>query len=157
MNEILKVSGQVDRPKAFTYQDLADLPAEMQIADVSQIDPTRAGVAIRLNGLLQVVGAKPTAVFLGLHSAHDDFHASIPLAELADRAFLIYKLNGSGLPREKGGPVRFYIPDHASCNTDDIDECANVKFVDHIEFTADRGFDNRPQDEDEHAKLHGHE
>ena len=43
----------------------------------------------------------------------------------------------------------------AAC--DDIDECANVKFLDHIEFTAERGFDNRPEDEDEHAALHERE
>ena len=39
-------------------------------------------------------------------------------------------------------------------NVDDIDECANVKFLDHIELTAERGFDNRPEDEEEHARLH---
>ena len=63
----------------------------------------------------------------------------------------------SPLPQSKGGPVRFFIPDHAQCNTEDIDECANVKFVDHMEFTSTRGFDNRPTDEEEHAKLHEHE
>jgi hypothetical protein len=34
---------------------------------------------------------------------------------------------------------------------------ANVKFVDRIELTADKGFDNRPHDGAEHAALHARE
>ena len=151
---VLKIDGDVERPQTLTYQDLAGIDAAHQIRDVSQIIADRAGDAIRLDGLLQRARVKPDAAFLGLHSEHDNFHASIPLAEVRQRAFLIYRLDGEPLPRAKGGPVRFFIPDHASCKTDEIDECANVKFVDHIELTVEKGFDNRPQDEAEHAKLH---
>ena len=152
---ILRVSGEVENERTLTYEDLLQLANEFQIEDVSKLDASRAGSAVWLTGILQSAGAKEAAKFLGLHSAHDNFHASIPLAEVRERGFVIYRLNGDPLPREKGGPVRFYIPDHASCNTEEIDECANVKFVDHIELTATKGFDNRPEDEDEHAKLHG--
>jgi len=154
---ILKIEGEVKRPSMMTFNDLEQLDASVQIVDVSAVDPSRQGGAVRLSGLLELVGASPDAPFIGIHSSHDDFHASVPLEELRERAFLIYRLDGQVLPREKGGPVRFYIPDHASCKADDIDECANVKFVDHIEITNQRGFDNRPQDEEEHAKLHGHQ
>ena len=85
--------------------------------------------------------------YLTLHSAADDFHASIPLAAVRDRRCLIYRLDGAPLPAKAGGPVRFLIPDHAACHTAEIDECANVKFVDHIELSVERGHDNRPQDE----------
>ena len=51
-------------------------------------------------------------------------------------------------------PARFFIPDHAACHTDEVDECANVKFVDHIELTVGKGFDNRPEDDEEHERLH---
>jgi hypothetical protein len=50
--------------------------------------------------------------------------------------------------------VRFLIPDYAACHTDEIDECANVKFVDRIELTTEKGFDNRPHDGAAHAALH---
>ena len=53
-----------------------------------------------------------------------------------------------------GGPVRFFIPDHAACHVAEVDECANVKFVDRIELTHGRGFDNRPTEEEEHVELH---
>jgi hypothetical protein len=32
-----------------------------------------------------------------------------------------------------------------------------VKFLDHIELTVGKGFDNRPQDDEEHARLHENE
>lgn len=154
---ILKIDGEVANPTSFSFEDLASFDESVQIIDVSQIEPSRQGDAIRLQGLLDRVNVQANAAFLGLHSAHDDFHASIPLAQVRERAFVIYRLDGKPLPREKGGPARFFILDHASCNTDDIDECANVKFVDHMELTVERGFDNRPQDEEEHARLHEHD
>ena len=51
------------------------------------------------------------AAYLTLHSAADDFHASIPLAAVRDRAMLIYELDGAPLPTKAGGPLRFLIPD----------------------------------------------
>ena len=136
------------------FADFCDVDAEHQIQDVSQYDPNRKGDAVKLRGLLQLAKAKPSAKYLGLHSSTDDFHASIPLEPVLDRAFLIYRLDGKPLDLKAGGPVRFFIPDHAACHTDEIDECANVKFVDHIELTVQKGFDNRPEDEEEHEKLH---
>ena len=76
---------------------------------------------------------------------------------MRDRAVWIYALDGAPLPAKAGGPLRFLIPDYAACHSADIDECANVKFVDHIELTATRGRDNRPADEAQHADLHRHE
>ena len=109
---------------------------------------------VRLVGLLEMAGSRPTATYLGLHSSTDDFHASIPLAPVVERAMLIYRLDDQPLTADSGGPVRFYISDFAACHTDEIDECANVKFVDHIELTTQKGVDNRPQDDEEHEKLH---
>lgn len=148
---ILRVSGEVTSPQSMSFDDLSNLNEEFQIADVSQVDPSRQGAGVWLRGILEVTGATDRARFLGLHSSHDDFHASVSLAEVRERGLIIYKLDGQSLPREKGGPVRFYIPNHAQCKTDEIDACANVKFVDHIELTAEKGFDNRRGDEDEHA------
>ncbi len=151
---ILKITGELAAPRELGFADLAALPPEQQILDVSRIDPKRQGDAVTLDGLLQLVGVKPTAKYLGLHSATDNFHASIPLEPLRGRAFLIYRLHGQPLTVKSGGPFRFYIPDFATCHTHEIDECANVKFVDHIELTAAAGFDNRPHDGQEHADLH---
>jgi DMSO/TMAO reductase YedYZ molybdopterin-dependent catalytic subunit len=153
----LRISGEVERSQQLSADDLAAIDAQYQIPDVSTLDPKRRGQAVKLAGVLALVGARPSATFLTLHSSADDFHASIPLAAVRDRAVLIYALDGEPLPVKAGGPLRFFIPDFAACHSADVDECANVKFVDHIELTAKRGHDNRPTDEAEHAELHRRE
>ena len=154
---ILEISGEVARPANLTVDDLAAIDAAAQIADVSTIDPARRGRAVTLEGLLAAVGALPSAVYLTLHASADDFHASVPLAAVRERGILIYQVDGAPLPVAAGGPVRFYISDHAACHSDEVDECANVKFVDRIELTRHRGVDNRPQDDESHEELHRRE
>ena len=151
---LLKITGLVEREVSLTFDDLAALDAEYQVADVSQVDPKRKGGAVRLAGLLEWVGAKQDAVYLGLHASRDDFHASVPLAAVRDRGLVIYRLGAESLSNSAGGPVRFYIPDFAACHTAEVDECANVKFIDHIELTREKGFDNRPHDNAQHEALH---
>ena len=151
---LLKIDGEVENPVALSFADLAVIGAEYQVADVSRLAPKRQGDAVKLAGLLELVRAKPAAQYLGLHSASDNFHASIPLDVVRERGLVIYRADGQPLPLKAGGPVRFFIPDHAACHTHEIDECANVKFVDHIELTTTKGFDNRPHDEKSHADLH---
>jgi DMSO/TMAO reductase YedYZ molybdopterin-dependent catalytic subunit len=148
----LSVSGLIEKSLELTFEQLAALP---QIKDVSRFDPKRTGDAVALSELVRTAKPQASARYLGLHSSTDDFHASIPLAPIVDRAFLIYRAaDGQPLDANAGGPFRFYIPNHKACHTDEIDECANVKFVDRLEFTAEKGFDNRPHDEAEHADLH---
>ncbi len=151
---LVRIDGDVENPCHLTFDDLAAVDAAHQIVDVSRIEPSRKGDAVSLAGLLNLVRPNTTAKYLGLHSSTDDFHASIPLEPVRERGFLIYRLDGKPLDLKAGGPARFFIPDHAACHTDEIDECANVKFVDHIELTAEKGFDNRPEDEESHEKLH---
>ena len=154
---MLAITGSVETPRTLSFADLAAIGAEHQVADVSRLAAGRSGGAVRLAGILELVRPQQTAKWLGLHAAVDDFHASIPLDAVADKALVIYRLDGQPLPAKAGGPVRFFIPDFAACHTHEIDECANVKFIDRIELTAEKGFDNRPHDGDEHAALHAKE
>ena len=151
---MLKVSGEVVRPRELQFADLAAIASEYQVPDVSRLVPGRKGDAVRFAGILELVEPRSSARYLGLHSSSDDFHASIPLAAVADKALVIYRLDGQPLPQKSGGPIRFFIPDFAACHTHEIDECANVKFVDRIELTAEKGFDNRPHDGAQHEELH---
>jgi len=154
---LLTIAGEVANPLSLGFAELANLPAALQVIDVSRIDPKRKGDAVRLSSLLELVKPSAAVRYLTLHASTDDFHASIPLADVRDKAILIYRLDGQSLPTSAGGPVRFFIPDFAACHTSEIDECANVKFVDRIELTSERGQDNRPHDEKEHAELHERE
>lgn len=158
MNEVLlKITGDVESPRELTFADLAAIDTNQQIVDVSQITAGRKGDAVRLAGLLSLAKPRPDAKYLNLHATTDNFHASIPLSAVAEKAIVIYRFEGQPLSVKAGGPIRFFIPDHKACRTDEIDECANVKFVDTIELSATRGFDNRPHDEKEHADLHAKE
>ncbi len=150
----LTIDGEVERPVMLSFEDFAALPAESQIEDVGRIDAKRKGDAVKLAALLARVQPKPAAKYLTLHASTDDFHASIPLETVRDRAIVIYRLEGQPLPASAGGPLRFYIPDFAACHTSEIDKCANVKFVDRMELTAHPGQDNRPHDAKEHESLH---
>ena len=151
---MLTISGDVQHPRSLTFDDLSAIAAEHQIADVSRLIPGRKGDAVKLSGILELVKPRSTARYLGLHASADNFHASIPLAAVVDRALVIYRLEGQPLPAKTGGPVRFFIPDFAACHTGEIDECANVKFVDSLELSAEKGFDNRPHDGASHEELH---
>ncbi len=157
MTTTLTIDGDVESPATFTFDDLAALGQQHQVVDVSRIDPKRKGDAVTLAGVLERVGPKASAKYLTLHASRDDFHASIPLDSVRERALLIYRLGGDPLPESAGGPVRFYVRDFAACKTAEVDECANVKFVDRIELSAERGYDNRPHDEKQHAALHERE
>ena len=158
MSEILlRITGDVETPRELTFADLAAINSQYQIADVSSLAGGRQGTAITLAGLLQVAGARSSAKYLGLHAAADNFHASIPLEGVLAKAFLIYALDGQPLSTKAGGPCRFFVPDHLACRSAEIDECANVKFVDTLELTTAKGHDNRPHDDAAHAALHASE
>ena len=151
---LLWVDGEVERALGLTLADLRAIEAEHQVPDVSRVEPTRQGVAVTLEGVLLKAGIKSTAKYLTLHATADDFHASVPLEVVRGQGLLIYELEGSPLPAKAGGPVRFWVRDAASCRNDEVDECANVKFVDRLELSSERGYDNRPTDEEEHAEVH---
>ena len=151
---LLRVDGAVSQPLQLTFDDFAAMPANQQIADVSQFHPKRQGDAVTLEALLAKARPKPEATYLTLHATADDFHASVPLAEVRGEGLVVYRLAGGPLPVKNGGPIRFLIRNPAACHTDELDDCANVKFVDRIELTVGKGHDNRPHDDAEHAKLH---
>lgn len=152
----LRIDGHVRRPCELTFEDLQQLAEKWQVVDVGRFG-AKGGDAVRLLGLLETVGPISDVTHIGLHGSRDDFHASIPLAPVREKAFVIYQMDGQPLDTSAGGPFRFFVPDHAACHTNEIDECANVKFLDRIELTLGKGFDNRPQDDEQHARLHENE
>ncbi len=147
----VSISGLVEHPLELGHADLAALPG--QVDDVSTLSPGREGSAVRIASVLEAASAQPGAEFLTLE-AEGGFAASIPLAAVADQALLLYALDGEPLPHEKGGPVRFLIPDPAACGTAEIDTCANVKWLNSISLSTERGRDVRPATLRAHEALH---
>jgi DMSO/TMAO reductase YedYZ molybdopterin-dependent catalytic subunit len=151
---ILAIDGKVERPLRLTFADLAGFPEPAQVPDVSRFHPTRKGDGVNFDAILEKAGVLPSANYLTLHADRDDFHVSVPLEPLRGQGIVVYRLGSSPLGLEHGGPIRFLIRDPASCHTDQLDECANVKYLSRIELTEKRGRDTRPPDEKAHEALH---
>ena len=151
---VLTIDGAVDSPAGLTIEDLAGVDEKFQIEDVSRLDAARQGQAVLLEGIIDLARPARSVTHLTLHASLDDFHASVPLEAVRQRGLFIYQSGGRPLESSAGGPVRFYIPQYATCRSDEVDECANVKFVDRVEFTVGKGLDTRPEDDEQHQALH---
>lgn len=154
MSAKLAVEGLIERPREFGDDDLAALGG--QIDDVATVVPGREGRAVRLASLLESVGVREGASHLTVVAESETFAASVPLDAVGD-AVLVYRLGDAPLPERLGGPVRLLIPDAARCGRDEVDTCANVKFVETLRLDAGRGLDTRPTTRDEHAAIHAPE
>jgi DMSO/TMAO reductase YedYZ molybdopterin-dependent catalytic subunit len=151
---LLTLDGAVERPLRLSFEDFGSLPESAQVRDVSRFHPTRRGDGVTLEALLEQARPRPEANYLTLHADRDDFHVSVPLQAVRGEGIVVYRLGDSPLGPEQGGPIRFLIRDPAACHTDELDDCANVKYLSRIELTARRGRDTRPADEGAHAALH---
>ncbi len=153
----LTIDGHVQAPLVLTHQELAAFDESDHVRDVSRFHPTRSGDGVTLESLLARVTPTSQASYLTLHATADDFAASVPLEPIRNEGILVYSVAGQPMTAEQGGPFRFLIKDPAACHTDELDDCANVKFVDRIELTAGPGRDTRPTDDEEHEELHRHQ
>jgi DMSO/TMAO reductase YedYZ molybdopterin-dependent catalytic subunit len=154
---LLQIDGEVTGQRALTWEDLIAIDSRWQIPNVSQLDPKKSGSAVWMRGILEVAKVCPEVQYMTLHSMRDDFHASLPLDAVVDRGMFIYQHAENPLPVAAGGPIRFFIPNFSACHSAEVDECANVKFVERIEFSQEKGLDNRPLDDASHEALHQQE
>lgn len=150
----LIVEGLDSKTRSLEAGDLAALGG--QVPDVSALAADRAGVAVSLASVLDDAGLGDGAEFITIH-AEGNYSASVPLAAVKDHAILIYELDGEALPHDKGGPIRFFIPDVAACQTDEVDQCANVKYVQRLVLSAEPGQDTRPKTPKQHVDVHVNE
>jgi DMSO/TMAO reductase YedYZ molybdopterin-dependent catalytic subunit len=151
---ILIVDGLVERAMQFSAADLDRLPESDKEPDVSRYHANRRGSGVTLESILGVVRPRPEANYLTLHADRDDFHVSIPLAAVRGEGIVVYRSGESALDVKDGGPVRFLIRDPAACHTDQLDDCANVKYLSRIELTERKGRDTRPETDEAHEALH---
>ncbi len=147
----LIIEGLVSHTRSLDAEALASLAG--QVPDVSALAADREGVAVQLASVLEDAGLAADARFITIH-AEGNYSASVPLEAVKDHAILIYGLDGEALPHDKGGPIRFFIPDVAACQTDEVDQCANVKYVERIVLSAEPGQDTRPKTPKQHVDIH---
>jgi hypothetical protein len=108
---------------ALNRWSLAALPR--QVPDVSALVPKRQGAGVFLSEIVDLLHPAPGAEVMLVAS---DGMVSGPTA-VSDlgRAVLVYLLDGSELPANRGGPFRIFVPEGESA-------CANVKGLARIEL-----------------------
>lgn len=110
----LRINGDVDNAVRLRWADLLQYPSITRISDFhcvegwSVVGCEWTGVAFQ--ELVHVVHPKPKARFVTMHGA-DGYSTSLSLDELLQPDVLLaYRLNGTLLPAELGGPLRFVVP-----------------------------------------------
>ncbi|MAT14837.1 MAG: hypothetical protein CMJ46_06150 [Planctomyces sp.] len=143
MSSSLTICGTIGEPVQLTATELSQLPEAWQVRDLATVVPGREGAAIRLSALLDAFPPTEGATHITLHASRDGFAASLPMEAVRDVGLLVYEQNAAPLTAERGGPFRFLIENAAPCKTAELDACANVKFVDRIEYSRGPGADTR--------------
>ncbi len=150
----LRIEQEGKPAQELDFRQLAELDG--QIDDVATLIPGRMGGAVTLQAIVDRVNPNPELDYLTVESTDGGFAASVPLEALRN-AVIAYRMGEEPLPRDKGGPLRFLIPDDEGCATGGADACANVKFVGTLRFTKGQGKDTRPETPRQHAGLHERE
>src|SRR5258706_12754974 len=134
---MLRVDGNVATPRTFHYDDLAALPG--QIEDIGKLIPGREGGGVLLAAILDAVKRDPKARFAKLASTDGGFVAWVPIDAVAESGVVVYRIGQEPLPADKGGPMRFYIPNVEKCGVPGLDTCANLKSLGTITVTHNAG------------------
>ena len=110
----LEVSGLVDRPTTFTFNDLTAMPTTRLVATFQCVTgwrvPDVAWEGVKLSHLLEVVGAHRDAVAVTFESydGADTESLTIDQAHLPD-VIVAYRMLDAPITTAHGGPVRLYV------------------------------------------------
>jgi DMSO/TMAO reductase YedYZ molybdopterin-dependent catalytic subunit len=106
------ITGEVDEPRTWTWEELQALPSEQVTKDIhcvtkwSKLDTVWTGVS--LDTLLD--GIETSAEYALVHS-YGGYTTNLPLEDLTDgRAWVAYAYGGEPLEPEHGGPARLLVP-----------------------------------------------
>jgi len=148
---VLDITGEVRQPQRMDFLQLCELSG--QIKDLGDVMPGRKGSGVPLREILAAADPGEKATHITLESTDGGFSASAPLKDL-ENGIVAYRLGEDPLPRDLGGPFRFFVPEAGACDSGAVDACANVKFLGILRLTVGPGRDTRPTNAAEHEDLH---
>jgi len=109
----LKVSGKVNNPLEFTYDQIRCLPtvtADPLLVCVGYFEDKATWTGVKLETILDMADIQADASTIVLVSA-DQYKVQLSLTEaLGQESFLAYEVNGQTLPILHGFPLRAVIP-----------------------------------------------
>ncbi|NQX71788.1 sulfite oxidase-like oxidoreductase [Paenibacillus alba] len=110
----LRVFGQVNEEKSFSYEELLALPRTQVVCDIhcvtrwSKLDTVWEGILFR--DFLKLVDVKPEGKYVMLH-ADNDYETNVPLVDLmGDHVLLAMMFDGKPLTPKHGWPLRLVVP-----------------------------------------------
>jgi DMSO/TMAO reductase YedYZ molybdopterin-dependent catalytic subunit len=108
----LEVTGEIDAPLGWSWEELQALPSEDVTVDIhcvtkwSKLDTSWTGVSLDT-----LLGGVETAAEYVLVRSYGGYTTNLPLADLLDgRAWVAYAYDGEPLEPEHGGPARLLVP-----------------------------------------------
>jgi DMSO/TMAO reductase YedYZ molybdopterin-dependent catalytic subunit len=111
----LEISGLVERPLSFSWDEFRALPRTTVFADFhcvtrwSRLGNLWEGVSVGM--LLQMAGVKPQAKYVVATGYDDGWTTNLPLIDFrADDALFADTHDGEPLEPDHGGPVRLIVP-----------------------------------------------
>jgi DMSO/TMAO reductase YedYZ molybdopterin-dependent catalytic subunit len=107
-----EITGAVEHPVSWTWEELLALPAQTPTVDIhcvtkwSKLDTHWKGVSV--DTLLAAV--RTTATYV-LATCDGGYSTNLPIADVTgDRAWIVYEYDGEPLPAQHGGPARLLVP-----------------------------------------------
>jgi len=129
----LTVDGMVDRPGAFSLEQLKSYPRRSQITQLACEEGwsyVAEWTGVPLSHVLEVAGIKPKAKYVVYFSIDPDWWDSIDMSDaLHPQTYLAYGMNGGDLSVGNGGPLRMRVPRQLGYK--------NVKFITRLTVTDD--------------------
>ncbi len=105
----LEVSGLVERPASYSYEQVLEFESHKKVVTLHCVEGWSAHILWEgavLNDLFEMVGIKPEAKVAIFH-AYDGYTTSLSLDYIRDRNILMaYRMNGVTLPAERGFPFQ---------------------------------------------------
>ena len=134
---VLIVEGAVQQSLRFSRKHLSQLGLEYQISDVGRVMPSMRGTGVKVKAILDVVTIWPGVDHVTFYSQDRKYSSCVTLEQARNFGILLYELDGSEFPSERGGPFRLVTPGLG-------DLCANVKQVGRMVFSHGLAQDTRP-------------
>jgi DMSO/TMAO reductase YedYZ molybdopterin-dependent catalytic subunit len=107
-----EITGAVNEPKTWTWEEFRALPAEQVTRDVhcvtkwSKLDTTWEGVSLDT-----LLGQVQTTASYAMAQSYGGYTTNLPIEDLTGgKAWVAYAYAGEPLPPEHGGPARLLVP-----------------------------------------------